>query len=98
MSAYKMRDAADNLEQIAEKMQELLEQASETVKEIDELGEDIGSDLGLEFDNYIMPHLRIRLGEDGGGYMSNEKGLVDLANRAREQADELEHMVDDEEE
>ena len=93
MSAYKMRDAADTLEQIAEQMQELLEQASETVKEIDELGEDIGSDLGLEFNNYI-----IRLGEDGGGYMSNEKGLVDLANRAREQADELEHMVDDEEE
>jgi hypothetical protein len=94
MSVKQINNCADRLEQIVEEMQELLDEAGTLITEIDTHGELAGSDLNLEFKNYIRPHLQIRIGEDGGGYMSNEKGLGDMVNRAREVADEMEHMQD----
>ena len=70
-------------------MQELLDEAGSLITEIDTHGEDVGSNLHLEFDNYIRPTIEIRLGEDGGGYATHDKGLMDMVNRARGYADEL---------
>jgi hypothetical protein len=89
MSSKQIRNSADRLEQIVAEMEELLGEAGDLVRTIDSLGDDVGADLHLEYDNYIKPGLQIRLGEDGAGYMTHDKGLLDLANKAREYADDL---------
>jgi hypothetical protein len=93
MSAVQIREHAERLEQIAVAMQELLAEAGTLVHEIDALGEDVGANLHKEFDNYIQPHIQIRLGEDGGGYATHDKGLMDLVTSANDYADELGAMA-----
>jgi hypothetical protein len=84
-----INNAADRLEIIVAEMEELLGEAGDLIRTIDTLGEAVGVDLNNEFDNYICPALHIRFGEGGAGYMTNDKGLLDLVAKAREAATEL---------